>query len=371
MRRDGRRLDTETAKANGGHGGLLRALRAAFVAFVFLSSSLSSPSRADDAWPLPQAAERAFPSVVKVYGAGGFQGVPAYGTGVIVDERGFVLTAWSIALRTEALKVVTHDGRRLRATLWRSDPGLGAALLRLEPPQGGLPSLQPLRLADSTGLAPGDAVFTIGNPFGIIYGDERPAVAWGVVTAIGSLRAGGVDVARLPERLERVIVTDIPGNPGSQGGPLLTRDGRLVGIVGRLVESRATNTIVNHALPAADLVEFVRGGVAAERPIPEPPRVAPRARAGPAVESGLRLQRVHLARSPMAYVEAVVRGSPAEAAGVQPDDLVFRLGERTIRTCRDFDEALAAHRPGDTVRLVLKRGDAMREVTLTLAAGGP
>lgn len=346
-------------------------------ALLALCLALAAPATAQEpgpGWTLPQVVEKALPSVVKVYGAGGFQGVPAYGTGVLVHERGFVLTAWSIALRTESLKVVTHEGRRLRAQVWRADPGLGVALLKLEVPPDGLPSLSPLRLGDSTALAPGDAVAAIGNPFGIIYGDEAPAVTWGVVTMVGSLRAGGVNVLRLPERLERAIVTDVPTNPGSQGGPLLASDGRLVGIVGRIVESRATNTIVNYAVPASDLVEFVRGGIESERPLPEPPSMAPRREQGHAVDSGIRLLRVHLARPPMAYVEAVVRGSPADAAGVLPDDLVFRIAHegdvRTIRSCRDFDEALAARRPGDRVRLTLKRGDTMRTVELELAAGG-
>lgn len=335
----------------------------------------ASVARAQDpppapAWTLPQTVTKAFPSVVKVYGAGGFQGVPAYGAGVLVDERGFVLTAWSIALRTDALKVVTHDGRRFGADVWRADPGLGVALLRIRAPQGGLPSLTPLRLGDSTTLQAGDGVVAIGNPFGIIYGDELPAVSLGVVTSIGSLRAGGVTVVRFPERLERVIVTDIPTNPGGQGGPLLAIDGRLVGIVGRIVESRATNTIVNYAVPSSDLVEFVRGGVASEKPLPEPPSVPPRAAPGPAAETGIRLLRVHLARPPMAYIEGVVRGSPAEQAGLEPDDLVFRIDDRTIRTCRDFDEAIAARRPGERITLVVKRGPEMKRVELVLAAGG-
>jgi serine protease Do len=327
----------------------------------------SPPAPAAGGWTAPAVAKRAFPSVVKVYGAGGFQGVPAYGTGVIVDERGFVLTAWSIALRTDQLKVVTADGRRFRAQVWRGDPGLGVALLRLQAPPEGLPSLVPLRLSAAV-VAPGDGVLAIGNPFGIIYGDELPAVADGVVTAVGPL-AGGARVVRLPERLGRVIITDIPTNPGSQGGPLLDLDGRLVGIVGRLVESRATNTILDYAVPTADLVDFVRGGVRSERPLPEPPDLPPRPPQHAAVDAGLRLLRVQLARSPMAYVDAVVRGSPAEKAGLQPDDLVFRIDERTIRSCRDYDEVLAAHAPGDRVAVIVKRGDTMRRVELVLAPG--
>jgi serine protease Do len=77
------------------------------------------------------------------------------------------------------------------------------------------------------------------------------------------------------------------------------------------------------------------------------------------VHLGLRLQRAHLVRSPLSYVERVARGSPAAQAGVRPDDLVFRVGERTIRSCRDYDQALALLEPGSHVQLVVKRGDVM------------
>lgn len=346
----------------------MRALAARLLPIV-CSLLLAAPALAQDAPASVDAPPpwlgRVLPAIVKVYGAGGFQGVPAYGTGVVVDERGFVLTAWSIALRTEALKVVTHEGRRLPAVVWRADPGLGVALLKVNAADA---ALSALRLGDASGLAPGDAVWALGNPFDVIYGDELPALAGGVVTAIGSPRAQGKEVLRLPERLERIIVTDVPSNPGTQGGPLLDREGRLVGITGRIVESRQTNTIINFAIGSADLAPLVQEGVAATKPRPEPPRPRQPRAEGLGPETGLRLQRVHLARPPMAYVESVVAGSPAEKAGLQADDLVFRLGGRTIRTCRDFDEALAGRRPGEAVVVVVKRGTEMLQVTLVLAA---
>lgn len=308
--------------------------------------------------------EKALPALLKVYGAGGFTGVPAYGTGVMVDERGFALTAWSIALRTDELKVVTHDGKRYPAVVWRADPALGVALLRVTLPPGSR-ALPALRLGDSARVGPGDPVVTIGNPFGMIYGDERLSVMTGVVSYVGPARAEGVRVSRLPEGLSQLILTDVPNNPGTQGGALLTMEGELVGILGRLVESRATNTILNYAVPASLLHEFVREAVSWPAARPDPPR-PPAPPEGAPVETGLRLQRAHLVRSPLAYVELVVRGSAAERAGVRKDDLVFRLDGRTIRTCRDFDEALERRRPGETVTLVLKRGERMLSVELTL-----
>lgn len=342
-----------------------RRRRAAGLAVAAALLAFAAAARAQDLDAPPPWLGRVLPAVVKVYGAGGFQGVPAYGAGVVVDERGFVLTAWSIALRTDALKVVTHEGRRLPAEVWRADPGLGVALLKVRAPDAGLVAL---RLGDSSRLRPGDAVWALGNPFDVIYGDELPALAAGCVTAIGAPRAQGKDVLRLPERLERVIVTDVPSNPGTQGGPLLSRDGELVGITGRIVESRQTNTIIDYAVAAADLVDLVREGVAADRPRAEPPRPPTRRTGAVRVETGLRLLRVHLARPPMAYVEAVVAGSPAERAGLQADDLVFRVGERTIRTCRDYDEALEGRTPGERLRVVVKRGKDMKAVELELVA---
>jgi serine protease Do len=312
--------------------------------------------------PAVGVAAKVFPTVVKVYGAGGFTGIPGYGAGVVVDERGFVLTAWSIALRTPSLKVTAADGARYKAEVWRADSALGVALLKIRAPEAGL---RAVRLGSSSNLRPGDTVFALGNPFGFIYGDELPSVQEGVVTSVGPPRSEGHDVLRLPAGLSEVVLTDIPNNPGTQGGPLLDTQGNLVGVLGRIVESRATNTIVNYAVPADAIREFVRDGIAASRPRPEPPHVSERPRRTSAVETGIRLLRAHLARPPVAYVERVARDSAAAVAGIEPDDLIFRVGGRTIRTCQDYDEVLAQAKPGRPLVFVVKRGDEVLELTLT------
>jgi serine protease Do len=160
-----------------------------------------------------------------------------------------------------------------------------------------------------------------------------------------------------------VILTDVANNPGTQGGPLLTRDGKCVGILGRVVESKSTNSLINFAIPTATLkpiLDSVKEGK-------EAPAEAPPKKHAP-VESGVRLLDAHLTRSPPAYVDRVLPGSPAEKAGVKPDDLVFRLDGHVVRTCRAFDDLLREHAPGEKVKLVLKRGSSIVECELELVA---
>ena len=317
----------------------------------------------DPPGPVERLAAKLQKSCVRVYGAGGFVGIPSYGVGVVVDGRGFVLTTWSIALDTPELHVVTPDGKRCPAKLWRADVGLGAALLKIDALDS---QLQPLRLGDSRRLSAGSQVIALGNPFRVAYGYESLAVMRGVVSGVVSPRDGGFRVLRLPPRLERVVLTDIPNNPGTQGGLLATLEGEFVGILGRLIESRATNTILNVAIPADELRAFVKAGLAQPKaqPVAKAPTTEAKRRHPP--ELGLRLQRASLVRSPLAYVEAVRRGSPAAQAGLRADDLVFRVGRRTIRSCRDFDEAVAGLEPGSKVSVVVKRGEECLSLELTL-----
>lgn len=315
-----------------------------------------------------RAIAKVLPSVVKVYGAGGFTGVPSYGTGVIVHERGFILTAWSIALKTPELKIVTHDGKRYPAQIWRADPGRGVALLRAK--KAMIARFKALRLGDSSALRRGDPVLGIGNAFGIIYGNERPGVMRGVVSAIASIRRGGARVVRLPPRLTTVILTDVANNPGTQGGPLVTLEGELVGILGRLIESRTTNTILNFAVPADSVRAFVKAGLAADAPQKVPPTSGKRRVRRRPVDLGIHLQRAHLVRSPLAYVERVAPKSVAAKAGLKADDLIFRLGQRTIRSCRDWDQALARTKPGQELKLLVKRKERMLSLSLTIPRKG-
>lgn len=327
-------------------------------------ASTAAPGKSAAGGPAPNAfagfAEKAWPSVVKVYGAGGFVGIPAYGTGVVVDPSGIIATAWSISLKTEYLKVVTDKGQRFEAKLLRADTKRGLALLKVELGDQKLPALE---LADSAALKQGDQVFGVGNAFDDATGDERCAVMGGVVMAIAplELRVGIED----GPPLGTVILTDVANNPGTQGGPLFTRDGKMVGLLGRVVESKSTNSLINFAIPTATLKTLLKDLLEGREPAADP-TVQPKKAAG--VETGMRLLDAHLTRSPPAYVDRVLPGSPAEKAGIKPDDLVFRLDGKVVRTCRVFEDLVRDKAPGDKLKLVLKRGATIVECELDLVA---
>ena len=82
---------------------------------------------------------------------------------------------------------------------------------------------------------------------------------------------------------------------------------------------------------------------------------------------GIRLFKLSGERAP-AYVDGVVPGSPAQAAGIRKDDLVLAIGQEVVRNCREYEEAVAKLRPGHEIKVLLKRGMTIQSAMLTPAA---
>jgi serine protease Do len=156
---------------------------------------------------------------------------------------------------------------------------------------------------------------------------------------------------------EVLLVDCITSNPGSPGGALLTVDGRLAGMVGKLIESQNTNTRMNYAVPVDLLKRFVEAR--GEDP-------AAGAREG-APYLGLRLFTLSGTKAP-AYIDRVVSGSPAEAAGLRKDDLILALGEDDVRSIREYQKVEEKLRPGQQIVLSVKRQHEFRKFTLMVAA---
>lgn len=143
----------------------------------------------------------------------------ASGAGVILDESGNILTSLHVVQGADEIEVIFADGAKSKALIAASQPEKDIAVLRaLEAP----PQLIPAILGSPSALRVGDEAIVVGNPFGL-----RHSVTAGVISGLGrSFKPPNSD-----EPMTDLIQFDAAANPGNSGGPLLNRDGEVVGIV--------------------------------------------------------------------------------------------------------------------------------------------
>ncbi len=179
--------------------------------------------------------EAAFPGMYDAGLSGRYvQNGEAYdvGSGVVINDSGAILTAYHVVARAPAIEVLFADGTESAAQIIAIEPDNDIAVLQ----PSKLPEIfAPATLGNPGGLRIGDAAFVVGSPFGLA----------------GSISAGvisGLDRTYRPVNgeppLERLIQFDAAANPGSSGGPLLNRDGEVVGIVVGLINPTAQDTFI-------------------------------------------------------------------------------------------------------------------------------
>jgi S1-C subfamily serine protease len=178
--------------------------------------------------PLPSVASRAAeavrPSVVRVQGVkddpDGYGDVEhGIGTGVVIVDKGLILTNLHVVAGADKVKVTFFDGLESDATVISLQPENDLAVLKAQQVPD---DLAPATLRSTKDLVPGDEVVAVGFPFGI-----GPSVSSGVVSGLKR-------EFRSPQGkrvLTNLIQFDAAANPGSSGGPLVTADGAVVGIV--------------------------------------------------------------------------------------------------------------------------------------------
>lgn len=256
------------------------------------------------------------------------------GSGVIVSKEGYILTNNHVVETADGIEVSLNDGRRFPAELIGRDPETDLAVLRIAD-AGDLPAIA-FSAPDS--LQVGDVVLAIGNPFGV-----GQTVTMGIVSALGRTRLG-------ISTFENYIQTDAAINPGNSGGALVDGEGNLVGINTAIYSRSGGSLGIGFAIPVSiarnvleQIVttgEVVRGWVGVE--IQElTPELA--ASFGHRDTSG-------------ALIAGVLRGSPADRAGVHPGDVLIALDGEAVRDARAMLDMVAAHAPGKRALFRVLRG---------------
>lgn len=303
-----------------------------------------------------EAAERVSPSVVNIEVAHTMPGrrgnrQPAaeerlgHGSGFVFTPDGFVLTNSHVVHGAGRIAVTPSDGRRSQATLVGDDPESDLAVLRIE-----AGNLVPASLGDSQALRVGQLVVAIGNPYNF-----QCTVTAGVVSALGrSLRT---ETGRL---ISSIIQTDAALNPGNSGGPLVTSQGKVVGV----------NTAV--ILPAQGIcfaiavntAKFVAGQLIKNGRV----RRSFIGVAGQDVRLPRRLVRaLNLSQETGVLVVSVESGSPADQAGLRDGDVIVAYDQVAVRAIDTLHQILTEDKAGIPADLTILRGQERLALRITPA----
>ncbi len=271
------------------------------------------------------------------------------GSGFIFDAGGYIVTNEHVIDQPGTLSVVLNDGQQRPATLVSDDaPFTDLAVLRI---QGG--GLTPLTFADSDKLVPGQAVIAIGSALF----EYQNSVTTGVISGLKRryLRNGIFE--------DDLIQTDAAINTGNSGGPLVTLDGKVVGMVSNVVRRIANSDQVqgiSFALSSRTIVplitEIVKNGKVARpyfgiQDTDIDPSVG--------LPDGVTIDHG-------ALVTDVIVGSPAAKAGIQKGDIILSIGDSQITPDFTFLNALALVGPTDNVPVQLQRGSTVMNLNVQM-----
>lgn len=352
-------LSASKRKQTGGEPSSLASCFSPLILLAILPALC--PSEVRGTAPLVQAVRAVQPKIVKIYGAGGLRGLEHYQSGFLISSEGHVLTVWSYVLDTDDVAVVLDDGRRFRGELLGSDPRLEIAVLKID-----ASDLAAFQMTAAIELQPGDRVLAFSNLFGVASGEEDASVQHGHLSAATKLAARR-GVYETPYQGRAYVLDAVTNNPGSAGGALTNRGGQLAGLLGKELRSVQDNTWLNYALPISELESAVED-ILAGRTRPRSTESQVRRPLQPASLEllGIVLIPNVLAKTPP-FVDSVVPGSPADKAGVRPDDLVLFVNDRVTSTIQGLKGELAYIDRIDEVRLVLQRGQQLVPVSLFVA----
>ena len=298
------------------------------------------------------------PKIVKIHGAAGFQGLEAYQTGLIISAEGHILTAWSHVLDTDDIRATLASGQRFSAKLLGADPRLDLAVLKID-----AENLPTFSLQETLETEAGTPILAFSNLFGVATGNEEASVQRGTIAVRTHLdaRRGTFET---PYHGPVYVLDVVTSNPGSAGGALTTRDGRLLGMLGKELRNAANNTWLNYAIPTAELresVDAIRSGKFVVRR--EKSAVRRPVHALNLASLGIILVPDVVPRTPP-YIDTIQPQSPAAKAGLRPDDLIMLLNDQLVQSCKGLQAGLGLIDRGDQMKLTVLRGRDVLEFTL-------
>ena len=289
--------------------------------------------------------EQNIPSVVSVTAEGIHE--TSTGTGVVLSENGYLVTNYHVVSGARQLRITLTDQRELTAQVVGTDPLSDLAVLYVQ-----ATDLIPAQFGDSESLRVGDSVVAIGDPLGV---ELRGTMTNGIISAISrNVQVDG--------RTMNLIQTNAALNSGNSGGPLINTFGQVIGIntmkIGTFSDSSGVEGL-GFAIPSAtvqDVVnQIITQGYVSGRPW-----------LGIQGE-GFSAFYQRFYRVPRGIcITAVRSGSPAEAAGLVPGDILTAADQVAVSSMDDLTSLLYSHAVGDSMVLTIYRNGHQGDVTVTL-----
>jgi serine protease DegQ len=265
------------------------------------------------------------------------------GSGVLASRDGLILTNHHVVESAEEIEVLLADGRRARATVVGGDPETDLAVLRIA-----LPDLPSIAFGNEAEAQVGDTVLAIGNPFGV-----GQTVTMGIISALGRNQLG-------INTFENFIQTDAAINPGNSGGALVDSSGRLLGINTAIYSRSGGSLGIGFAIPVSTASQVMQqivanGSVTRGYIGVEPQDITPEL-----------AEAFQLPRKEGAIIASLVRGGPAERAGVRIGDILVQVEGRPVTNTAVMLNLIAQLKPGSAARFRFVRDGRENEIQITI-----
>jgi len=267
------------------------------------------------------------------------------GSGVIVTADGYILTNYHVVEAADEIEVASNDGRKFKAKIVGADPESDLAVLKINA-NGTLPTIT---FAANDSLRVGDVVLAIGNPFGV-----GQTVTSGIVSALGRSHLG-------INTFENFIQTDAAINPGNSGGALVDSTGVLVGINTAIYSQSGGSMGIGFAIPVSlarsVMEQIIKTGAVTRGWI------------------GVEVQEISpelaesfgLPSTSGAIIAGVMRGGPADKAGIRPGDVLMAVEDKPVKDAQVMLDLIASLTPGQTAKFTVRREG--KELELSGAIG--
>lgn len=266
------------------------------------------------------------------------------GSGVIVSREGYILTNHHVVEAADEIEVALSDGRTATAKVIGTDPETDLAVLRID-----LPNLSAITFGRAEEAQVGDVVLAIGNPFGV-----GQTVTMGIISALGRSHLG-------INTYENFIQTDAAINPGNSGGALVDSNGNLIGINSAIFSKTGGSLGIGFAIPVSlvkqIMEQIIQHGIVTRGWI------------------GVEVQDItpelaesfKLPSSSGAMIAGILRGGPADKAGIKPGDILQAVNGKPVEDSAAMLNHISALEPGKPATLKIRRDKS--ELTLQVSVG--